>query len=129
VILAGANRPDAREADDDLMARATVYVDQRSACIERAGDLRIPLATGHLKIEQVANEIGTLFADTRGPRRTADVTVFKSMGVITQDLALGELVLARAIENGVGFDFDPNTGALQNPGRPAFAAATNNAIA
>jgi ornithine cyclodeaminase len=129
VILAGANRPEAREADNDLMARATIYVDQRSTCVERAGDLRIPLETGHLKIEQVANEIGALFADPPGPRPPADVTVFKSMGLIAQDLELAELVLARAIENGVGLDFDPSTGAVQTARQSAFAAATDTAIA
>jgi hypothetical protein len=57
------------------------------------------------------------------------VTVFKSMGLIAQDLELAELVLARAIENGVGLDFDPSTGAVQTARQSAFAAATDTAIA
>ena len=32
------------------------------------------------------------------------------MGVIAQDIALAELVLARAEESGIGIEFDPATG-------------------
>ncbi|MGD9769593.1 MAG: hypothetical protein AB7U62_18315, partial [Pseudolabrys sp.] len=111
VILAGANRPTAREADDDLIARAQVYVDHRTSCLERAGDLRIPLESGHLKIERVTAEIGELLASrSASPRASADVTVFKSIGIIAQDLALAEWLVARAGESGAGLDFDPQTG-------------------
>jgi alanine dehydrogenase len=111
VILAGANRPNAREADDDVIGRATVFVDHREGCLERAGDLRVPLQSGALTLDRIAGEIGSLFQaavlarpDVRG------VTVFKSMGVIAQDIALAELVLARAEQTGAGIEFDPATG-------------------
>jgi ornithine cyclodeaminase/alanine dehydrogenase-like protein (mu-crystallin family) len=119
VILAGANRPHAREADDELIARASIYVDHRSGCIERAGDLCIPLRSGHLRLVQIAGEIGSVLAHSpqslRGP---GDVTVFKSIGIIAQDLALAELILTRAAEEGIGIEFDPNTGLY----RPADAS-------
>ena len=40
VILGGANRAHAREADDALIARARVFADHLDGCLERAGDLR-----------------------------------------------------------------------------------------
>jgi ornithine cyclodeaminase len=111
VILAGANRPHAREADDDLIARATIIVDHRSGCIERAGDLCIPLRSGHLRLEQIAGEIGGLLAQPQqAPRGSHDVTVFKSIGIIAQDLALAELIVTRAAEEGIGIEFDPISG-------------------
>ena len=119
VILAGANRPHAREADDDLMARARIYVDHRSGCIERAGDLCIPLRSGHLKLQQIAGEIGSLLAGSpQPPHGPEDVTVFKSMGIIAQDLALAELIVTRAAQEGIGIEFDPFTGLC----RPASAS-------
>jgi ornithine cyclodeaminase/alanine dehydrogenase-like protein (mu-crystallin family) len=107
VVLAGANRQDAREADDVLMERANVLLDHRDA-MERAGDIRIPSRLGVLKSEQIVGEIGELLAGTVRPTMTAshDVMVFKSMGIIAQDLALGELVVERAEANGVGIEFD-----------------------
>jgi ornithine cyclodeaminase len=110
VILAGANRPDAREADDHLIGRAQIYVDHREACTTRAGDLAIPLASGHLKPEQIAGEIGRVFAGDRPHPADGDVTVFKSMGVIGQDIALGQLILQQAQERSMGAEFDPRSG-------------------
>jgi ornithine cyclodeaminase len=114
VILAGANRPSAREGDDDLIRRATVFVDHREGCVERAGDLRIPLQSGALTLDRIAGEIGELFQAAAPVRPDAGaVTVFKSMGVIGQDISLAELVLSRARESGIGIEFDPVTGHCQ----------------
>jgi ornithine cyclodeaminase/alanine dehydrogenase-like protein (mu-crystallin family) len=119
VILAGANRPHAREADDELIARAAITVDHRSGCIERAGDLCIPLRSGHLRLEQITGEIGSLLAYPPQPLRDPqDVTVFKSIGIIAQDLALAELIVTRAAEDSIGIEFDPNSGDC----RPADAS-------
>jgi ornithine cyclodeaminase/alanine dehydrogenase-like protein (mu-crystallin family) len=108
-----------------LIARAVITVDHRSGCIERAGDLCIPLRSGHLKLEQIAGEIGSLLAQPPRPLRGAqDVTVFKSIGIIAQDLALVELIMTRAAEEGVGIDFDPNSGECRpaNDPRPSAPA-------
>ena len=74
VILAGANRPVAREADDDLMMRAQVYVDHRLGCIERAGDIAIPLRSGRLQETQIAGEIGRALT-TSAPHETGSSDV------------------------------------------------------
>jgi ornithine cyclodeaminase len=125
VILAGANRPQAREADDDLIGRARIYVDHRSGCIERAGDLVIPLRSGRLRLEQIAGEIGSVLVHAPPPLSgREDVTVFKSIGIIAQDLALAELIVTRAARNGVGIEFDPATGVcgLANGSMPLLQA-------
>ncbi|HEX3503151.1 MAG TPA: ornithine cyclodeaminase family protein [Xanthobacteraceae bacterium] len=117
VILAGANKPQSREADDVLIARGTVHVDHRDGCLTRAGDLAIPLASGVLKPQQIAGEIGQLFADNPPVQAACDVTVFKSIGTIAQDIALAHALYRRALERGVGLDFDAVTGET-----PALAA-------
>jgi ornithine cyclodeaminase len=125
VILAGANRPHAREGDDDLIARAAITVDHRSGCIERAGDLCIPLRSGHLRLEQIMGEIGRLLAYPPQPLcGPQDVAVFKSIGIIAQDLALAELIVARAAEEGVGIEFNPTSGDCRpaDASRPGAAA-------
>jgi ornithine cyclodeaminase/alanine dehydrogenase-like protein (mu-crystallin family) len=129
VILAGANRPLAREADDELIARSRIYVDHRRGCIERAGDLCIPLRSGHLKAEQIAGEIGSLFAGAPQPLPgREDVTVFKSIGIIAQDLALAELIVSRAAHDGIGVEFDPGTG-LCKPANGSLTMANAGALA
>jgi ornithine cyclodeaminase len=114
VILAGANRSTAREADDDLMRRAIVFVDHHASCVERAGDLCIPLQSGALAPDRIVGEIGALFQAGATARPDAgSVTVFKSMGVIGQDIALAELVVDRARDAGIGIEFDPATGSCE----------------
>jgi ornithine cyclodeaminase len=117
VILAGANTPQAREADDALIARSTIHVDHRDGCLMRAGDLAIPLASGVLKSEQIAGEIGLMFCAAGPPQTAHDVTVFKSIGIIAQDMTLAYALYQRALERCVGLDFDAVTGET-----PALAA-------
>ncbi|HUC51507.1 MAG TPA: ornithine cyclodeaminase family protein [Xanthobacteraceae bacterium] len=112
VVLAGANTPRAREADDALIARSTIHVDHRDGCLTRAGDLAIPLASGVLKPEQIAGEIGLVFCAAAPTRPANDITVFKSIGIIAQDIALAYALYQRALERGVGHDFDPVTGEI-----------------
>ncbi len=121
VILAGANRPQAREADDDLIGRAVLYVDDRRACLERAGDILMPLNSGALRPEQILAEIGERLSGQVFPTSFPhDVTVFKSMGIVAQDIGLAELIVARALKDGRGSDFDPVSG-LCRPVVPAAA--------
>lgn len=116
VILAGANRPEAREADDVLMSRAHVYADHLDGCILRAGDIKLPLASGHLKPDQIAGDIGNVMDGTRiAMRAGTDITVFKSMGIIGQDIAIAALLLERAQEKAVGVEFDPQSGVCTPP--------------
>ena len=111
VVLAGANRPHAREADDDLIRRARIYVDHRDGCVSRAGDLCIPLQSGVLRTAQIVAEIGSLSAAPPPVAAPLDITVFKSIGIIAQDIALAELIVARAERMGIGIEFDPVSGA------------------
>jgi ornithine cyclodeaminase/alanine dehydrogenase-like protein (mu-crystallin family) len=112
VILGGANRPVAREADDALIRRSRVYLDHRVGCLEKAGDIIIPFASGALTETQIVGEIGT-FLTPGAVRPEADVTVFKSIGIAAQDMMLADHVLARAEATGIGTQFDPHGGAVR----------------
>jgi ornithine cyclodeaminase len=113
VILGGANRPAAREADDVLISRSKIFVDHLDGCLERAGDLVIPLESGALSRSQISGEIGTLIG--KGDRQRSagtDVTVFKSIGIVAQDLVTAAMLLERAKQMDVGIEFDPRDGSV-----------------
>jgi ornithine cyclodeaminase len=111
VILAGANRADAREADDQLIERAHIYADDLGGCQRRAGDIVIPLAMGVLKSVQIAGSVGLPVAGRHQSRPSGtDVTVFKSMGIIEQDIALAAYLLERAKARNQGITYDPWSG-------------------
>lgn len=102
VLLAGATRGDAREADDALMHRAMVWADDATDALEKGGDIRLPLASGVLDPARWLGEIGALEA----PPPADTPRVFKSIGIPPQDLLLARHIVARAEAEGVGLRHD-----------------------
>lgn len=88
VDLVGAYTPEMREADDEVVRRATVFVDTREGATKEAGDIVIPLATGALSMDGIAADLYDLCRGDH-PGRTSDdeITMFKSVGVALEDLA------------------------------------------
>ena len=88
VDLVGAYTPEMREADDEVVRRATVFVDTREGATKEAGDIVIPLATGVLSRDGIAADLYDLCRGDH-PGRTSDeeITMFKSVGVALEDLA------------------------------------------
>ncbi len=93
VDLVGGFTPKMREADNDAIKRARVYVDTRAGAGREAGDIAIPLRRGILTKRGIR---GDLFELCRGKAkgRTADkqITLFKSVGSAIEDLAAAMLV-------------------------------------
>ena len=113
VILGGANRPTAREADDDLMRRADVYVDARQAALEKAGDLRLAIASGALVPERILAEIGACTGGAMKLSKGSDVRVFKSIGLAIQDVVLAAHLVKQAEQLGIGVLVDLDGGASE----------------
>jgi ornithine cyclodeaminase len=86
VDLVGAFTPAMREADDEAIRRASVYVDTRPGMRE-SGDIAQPLASGALREARIAGDLFDIAAG-RAKRRSADeITLFKSVGYAAEDLA------------------------------------------
>jgi alanine dehydrogenase len=81
----GATRPDWRELDDDVLRRATIYVESCEAALKESGDV---IAAGTEPIE-----IGEVVAGKQPARTSSDeITLFKSVGVAAEDVAAADLV-------------------------------------
>lgn len=91
--LVGGFTPKMREADDQAVKRARVYVDTRAGATKEAGDVVVPLRK---KIIARTDIKGDLFELCRGKAkgRTAasQITLFKSVGTAIEDLAAAMLV-------------------------------------
>jgi len=84
----GATRPNWRELDDDVLRRATIYVESREAALKESGDV---IAAGKEPIE-----IGEVIAGKQRGRTSADeITLFKSVGVAAEDVVTADLVYQR----------------------------------
>ncbi|MGN6535670.1 MAG: ornithine cyclodeaminase family protein [Mesorhizobium sp.] len=90
VDLVGGFTPDMREADDEAIRRARVYVDTRAGATKEAGDIVQPLASGVLKPEAIVADLAELArGGKRGRESAAEITLFKSVGAALEDLAAG----------------------------------------
>jgi ornithine cyclodeaminase len=90
VDLVGGFTPDMREADDEAIRRARVYVDTRAGATKEAGDIVQPLASGVLKPDAIVADLAELArGGKRGRESAAEITLFKSVGAALEDLAAG----------------------------------------
>ncbi|MGH7006310.1 MAG: ornithine cyclodeaminase family protein, partial [Alphaproteobacteria bacterium] len=94
--LVGGFTPAMREADDDAVRRAAVYIDTRGGAMNEAGDIVQPLANGALKAEAIKGDLFDLCRGTVPGRTDAEaITLFKSVGTALEDLAAARLVAER----------------------------------
>jgi ornithine cyclodeaminase len=85
--LVGAFTPEMREADDDAVRRARIFVDSRQFAIDQPGDLASPLRRGVITRDAIEADLFDLCRTglTR-PRSPEDITLFKNGGGAHLDL-------------------------------------------
>lgn len=90
VDLVGGFTPAMREADDEAIRRARVYVDTRAGATKEAGDIVQPLASGVLAADAIVADLHELArGEMTGRERAEEITLFKSVGAALEDLAAG----------------------------------------
>ncbi|HSL11403.1 MAG TPA: ornithine cyclodeaminase family protein, partial [Actinomycetota bacterium] len=94
VNAVGAFRPENRELDTETVRRARVVVETREVAAEEAGDLLIPIAEGAIGWEHVVADLGELVRGAEVRRSPDDVTVFGSVGLAFEDLAVASAIVA-----------------------------------
>src|SRR5207302_2199 len=79
--LVGGYTPKMREADDQAIKRARVYVDTRAGAAKEAGDLIGPIKRGIVKPSHVRGDLAELCRGTvKGRTSESHITLFKSVG-------------------------------------------------
>jgi ornithine cyclodeaminase len=101
----GAFTPEMCEVPAEIVSAARVFVDDLDAAAEEAGDL---LQAGR----RPDGTIGDLLSGrVRLHRSHDDITLFKSVGIASQDVAAGAAALARALALGLGDEIGRGPGA------------------
>jgi len=93
--LVGAFAMSMREADDEALRRARIFVDTDAACSE-GGDVAIGLTNGVISPAEVVADLPALCRGAQGRRTGDEITLFKSVGAAVEDLAAAMLVWRRA---------------------------------
>jgi alanine dehydrogenase len=105
VCAVGANDPRARELDARVIERASfVCCDSVEDAKLESGDLIEPVAAGQLDWSEVRELQEVVAGRVAGRRSDDDIVVFKSNGIAAWDIAMGEELVRRARERGLGRD-------------------------
>ncbi len=87
IDLVGAYKKDMREADDETITKASVFVDTFQGGLKESGDIVIPIEKGILKEEQIRADLFQLCSNKqKGRIFENEITVFKSVGHALEDL-------------------------------------------
>jgi ornithine cyclodeaminase len=79
--------PEMREGDDELISRASLFVDSRETVLEHIGELRIPISQGVISTKDVKGDLYDL-VEGGGERHRCETTVFKNGGGAHLDLMM-----------------------------------------
>jgi ornithine cyclodeaminase/alanine dehydrogenase-like protein (mu-crystallin family) len=83
------------EVDNDLVVRARFIADSREGVLKQGAEFLRAKAAGLIGDDHIAGEIGEVLAGLLPGRQSADqITVYKSLGHIVQDLASVEALMA-----------------------------------
>jgi ornithine cyclodeaminase/alanine dehydrogenase-like protein (mu-crystallin family) len=91
VDLVGAFNLAMREADDEALRRARIFIDTEAALSE-GGDVAVALRSGAIERAHVVADLGALCRGGAGRTGADEITLFKSVGAALEDLAAAMLV-------------------------------------
>jgi ornithine cyclodeaminase len=96
VAAVGSSKPQARELDDALLARADLIVVEWLAAAQAEAGEFVRAAPGTIDADRVT-ELGRLLVRGKAyERRSGDIVVYKSVGIGLEDVALAHLVFERS---------------------------------
>jgi len=100
----GSNRPDRREIDDDAVGRSNlIVVDSLEQARLEAGDLLLAAPPkGGPPLDRAVELADILSGRRPGRQDERQITLFKSLGIGLEDLAVASLAYDRAIALGLG---------------------------
>lgn len=90
VNVVGSSFDGPREIDDALVAAARFFADSRASVLAQGAELRHAIASGAVTEAHLLGEIGeVVLGKTPGRTGPQDITIYKSLGHIVQDIASG----------------------------------------
>lgn len=92
VDLIGAYRPDMREADDETLRRARLFVDSRATTLGHIGEIQIPLDQGVITSNDVLADFYDLPAGAYARQSDDEITVAKNGGGAHLDLMTAKYI-------------------------------------
>lgn len=100
----GSFSPETREIDENVVKRANkIFVDFKDDAI-KAGDLKVPLDKGLIKLNSIYELSDLLVGKVQGRQSSTEITFFKSVGAAIFDVATAIWVYNEAKKRGLGIE-------------------------
>ena len=107
VVAAGSNLLQKREIDSTVVRRAArIVVESKGQAQLEAGDLFVPIDAGYLHWNQITELSQVVLGQVPGRESEDEITLFKSVGLGLQDMALAARIYEAAVCAGVGTEVD-----------------------
>jgi ornithine cyclodeaminase len=107
VNAVGSSLPTSREVDTAIVQNSVVIVESMEATMAEAGDILIPLRAGDVGSDVVHAELGEVIAKRKtGRGSNTDITLFKSVGIASQDAAIAQLAYRNAMDQHIGTEIE-----------------------
>ncbi len=88
VNVVGSSHAGPVEVDNDLVARSRFFVDSRDGVLRQGAEFLRAKAAGLIGDDHIVGEIGQVLAgEIHGRRSPDEITIYKSLGHVVQDLA------------------------------------------
>jgi ornithine cyclodeaminase/alanine dehydrogenase-like protein (mu-crystallin family) len=99
----GACTPNARELDSATVAASSLFVDRVESVVNEAGDYLRAAREGVVGPEHIRAELGDVLNGTKPGRTSVDeITLFESLGLAVEDLAVAMYLYDKSKETGAG---------------------------
>ncbi|MEE2877178.1 MAG: ornithine cyclodeaminase family protein [Candidatus Neomarinimicrobiota bacterium] len=107
VNAVGSSTPTRRELDTEAIVKSKLFTDSRESILNEAGDFIIPRSEGAVGDDHVLGEIGeVLTGKVTGRLHPNEITLFKSLGMAIEDVAVAHFIYEEAMAGSRGTWFD-----------------------
>ncbi len=101
--VVGSSIPTTSEIDVETVARSRLYVDFKDSALALAGDFRRAKEAGAVTDDHIVGSIGdVLTGKAAGRTSDQDITLFKSLGMVAEDLVSADYIFREAERGKVG---------------------------
>jgi alanine dehydrogenase len=101
----GSNAPNRQEIHETALLKGKVYVDKIGQALVEAGDFAIPIKQGLYSPNLIVGEMcDVVTGKVKGRASNDEITIFKSVGIALEDVAVAKAAYDLALQKGVGQD-------------------------
>jgi ornithine cyclodeaminase/alanine dehydrogenase-like protein (mu-crystallin family) len=103
ISAVGANSPAKRELDPATLRNKKIVVDFRDQVLQEAGDIQEALRSGAIQEASIHAELSEVVTGAKTGRVDGtEITIFKSVGMATEDIATASFAYKQALAAGLG---------------------------